>query len=64
MYIKNLKPVNGHPIQKSAELHSRTGKIKPETVVYTVYEDNSGDAGFDCFKTLKEAQDCARNWND
>lgn len=63
-YSKMMKPVNGHPIEKSAELHTITGKIKPGTTVYTVYSDADDFAGFECFKTLKEAQECARSWND
>lgn len=59
-YTKLMKPVNGFVIEKSAELHSVTGKIKKDTIVYTVYD---GDDGLvDCFKTLKEAQECARRY--
>mgnify|MGYP003300858855 CR=1 FL=1 len=64
MHSKMMKPVNGHPIEKSAELHTITGKIKHDTIVYTVYSDADTFAGFECFKTLKEAQEYARNWND
>lgn len=61
-YCKVLKPVNGCSIEKSAELNSRTGKIKPGTVVYSVFTDDSIDAGLvDCFKTLKEARECAKS---
>lgn len=57
-----LKPVNGHPIDKTYEVNTVTGKIKSGTTVYTVYDDFDG--AFECFNTLKEAQECARNWNN
>lgn len=58
-YSKMMKPVNGYPIEKTAELHSVTGKIKKDTIVYIVHcPDFEGFV--DCFKTLKEAQECAR----
>lgn len=62
LYAKTLKPVNGHPIDKSAEINTVTGKIKNDTWVYTVY--SADYSGFECFKTLKEAQKCAREWNE
>lgn len=60
-YSKVLKPVNGFSIEKSAELNSRTGKIKPDTIVYSVYTLDGDDGLVDCFKTLKEAQKCAKS---
>lgn len=56
---KTLKSVNGHPIEKSWETHEVTGQIKKDTIVYTVYEDDTYEAFYDCFRTLKEAQRCA-----
>ncbi len=61
MFVQSLKSINGHPINKSAEINQYTGKIKMDTVVYTVYTDDSGDAGFECFKTLKAAQKYAKS---
>lgn len=58
-YSKMMKPINGYPIEKSAELHSVTGKIKSDTIIYTVYTPDM-EGFLDCFKTLKEAQECAR----
>lgn len=59
-YTRMMKPINGHCIDKSAEINSRTGKIKKETIIYTVY-DADEDGFYNCFKTLKEAQEFARN---
>lgn len=57
---KMLKSVNGHPIEKSWEINTVTGKIKKDSVVYTVFDDENFGAFYDCFKTLKEAQKCAK----
>lgn len=59
-WAKELKPVNGCPIEKTAEVDSRTGKIKRSTIVYTVYPNDGSDGFVDCFRTLKEAQERAR----
>ena len=56
---KILKAPKGFMIEKSYELHSVTGKIKPDTVVYTVYTED-GEGLIDAFETLKEAQDCCK----
>lgn len=61
-YCKVLNVVNGCSIVKTAERHSVTGKIKKETIVYSVYDANEEDGFLDAFKTLKEAQECARNY--
>ena len=61
-YTRELSPVNGHPISKMAKLDKKTGKIKPETLGYYVF-DSFGGSFFDT-KTLKEAQRIAREWNE
>lgn len=55
MESKLLKAPAGYMIEKSWERHSLTGKIKPDSVVYTVYTED-GEGLIDSFKTLKEAQ--------
>lgn len=59
-WTKWMTPVNGYRIEKSAELNSLTGKIKKDTIIYTVY-DPVEDGFYNCFKTLKEAQALARS---
>ena len=55
-----LKPCNGYHIDKSWEVDENTGKIKKDSIVYTVYDDPEG--GFiDCFKTLKAAQEFCKS---
>lgn len=61
-YCVTLKAENGCFILKTAERHRITGKIKKETIVYSVYDSREEDGFLDAFKTLKEAQECARNY--
>ena len=56
---KLLKAPKGFMIEKSWELHSVTGKVKPDTIVYTVYTGD-GEGLIDSFATLKEAQECCK----
>lgn len=55
-----LTPVNGHPITRSVEIHTVTGKVKPGTTCYFVWSANYD--GFQDYKTLKDAQRAAREW--
>lgn len=54
--------MNGCFIVKIEVRHSLTGKIKKEAAVYAVYDASKEDGFLDVFKTLKEAQECARNY--
>ena len=54
---KTLKSVNGWEINKTYEIHTVTGKIKPDTIVYVATKmEADGSERVECYKTLKEAQ--------
>lgn len=59
MVSRLLKASKGFMIEKSYELHSVTGRIKPDTIVYTVYTED-GEGLIDAFGILKEAQECCK----
>ena len=52
--------VNGLEINKSYEVSCLTGKKIPDSVVYSV-DEIDGD-NLNCFKTLKEAREYAKNY--
>lgn len=62
MYYRKLSPVNGHPIDVTAEI-AINGKIVWDTAIYTVYTDDSDGAGFDCFPDHESAKKAARKWS-
>jgi hypothetical protein len=49
-WAMELKPVNGCQIEKSFERNSRTGKIKPDTIVYSVYTNDGDDGLVGCLR--------------
>ena len=53
---KTLKSVNGWEINKTYEIHTVTGKIKPDTIIYVATKiEADGSEKVECYKTLKEA---------
>ena len=52
--------INGLEINKSYEVSCLTGKKIPDSVVYSV-DEIDGD-NLNCFKTLKEAREYAKNY--
>ena len=58
---RKLKEVNGWTIDKTYEIHTVTGKIKPNTTVYVATKMEADySESFECFATLKEAQEYCR----
>ena len=54
---KTLRSVNGWTINKTYEVHTVTGKIKPDTIIYVATKmEADGSEKVECYKTLKEAQ--------
>lgn len=58
---KPLKSINGWELNKTYEVHTVTGRIKKDTIIYVATKEENGGEMVECYKTLKEAQNDLRN---